>query len=264
MKPFLKWAGNKYHIIDRIKSILPKGNRLIEPFVGSGAVFLNTDFKNNYLSEINGDLINVFNTLKKDGSEFISACREYFAPEYNTEAKYYFFRDLFNTTRDPRLFIYLNKHCYNGLCRYNKNNQFNTPFGKYKKPYFPEKEMLFFHEKAQDAEFFCENFSASMDKAVVGDVIYCDPPYAPLSKTSNFTSYHKEAFGEAEQRLLAEKAKACQARGIPVIISNQPTELIKEIYNTAEMITFDVQRYISAKSDSRHKVEEILGVFLCK
>ena len=264
MKPFLKWAGNKYKLTDRIKSLLPVGNRLIEPFVGSGAVFLNTDYAHYYLSEINPDLISLFNTLKNQGEKFIDACREYFIAEYNTEDKYYFLRDLFNTTRDPRIFLYLNKHCFNGLCRYNKNNQFNTPFGKYKKPYFPEKEMRFFYDKAQQAEFVCEDFALSMDKAVVGDVIYCDPPYAVLSKTSNFTSYHKDAFGEPEQRLLANKILECQARGIPVIVSNQNTDLIKDIYKTAEIIAFDVQRYISAKSESRHKVEEILGVFQCK
>lgn len=264
MKPFLKWAGNKHKIIERIKSVLPKGNRLIEPFVGSGAVFLNTEYKNYYLSEINGDLIELYKVLQREGDKFIAACREYFTPDHNTEEQYYFLRELFNTTRDPRLFLYLNKHCFNGLCRYNKNNQFNTPYGKYKQPYFPEKEMLFFHEKSQQAEFICEDFSRSMDKAIPGDVIYCDPPYAPLSKTSNFTSYHKDAFGETEQRLLATKMLECQERGIPVIVSNQNTDLIQEIYSTAEIITFDVQRYISAKSDSRHKVEEILGVYLCK
>lgn len=261
MKPFLKWAGNKYQIINRIKSVLPKGNRLIEPFVGSAAVFLNTDYSQYYLSEINPDLINTFNTLKNQGEQFIQDSRQYFTPEYNTEEQYYFLRDLFNSTRNPSLFLYLNKHCFNGLCRYNKNNQFNTPFGKYKKPYFPEKEMLFFHEKSQQAEFVCEDFSLSMDKAVKGDVIYCDPPYAPLSKTSNFTGYHTGQFGAAQQELLVQKAEACQARGITVIISNQLTPFVEEIYKSAEMITFDVQRTISAKSASRHKVEEILGVF---
>jgi DNA adenine methylase len=264
MKPFLKWAGNKYKIIEKIKSVLPNGNRLIEPFVGSGAVFLNTEYDNYYLSEINPDLINVFNTLKNQGKEFIESSRKYFTPDYNTETQYYLLRSLFNSTRDPSLFLYLNKHCFNGLCRYNKNNQFNTPFGKYKKPYFPEKEMVSFHEKSQQAEFVCEDFRVSMDRAVSGDIIYCDPPYAPLSKTSNFTSYHKSIFGEAEQRELALKIQECQQRGISVIVSNQPTDLIKEIYSAGEIITFDVQRTISAKSESRHKVEEILGVFQCK
>lgn len=264
MKPFLKWAGNKYSIIERIKSSLPKGKRLIEPFVGSGAVFLNTDFDAYYLSEINVDLITVFNTLKNTGDSFIQSCRRYFTPEYNTPEQYYVLRDLFNETRDPSLFIYLNKHCFNGLCRYNKNNQFNTPFGQYKKPYFPEKEMHFFREKSQRAEFICEDFSVAMDNAVPGDVIYCDPPYVPLSKTANFTSYQKNQFGESEQRLLAQKAMECQSRGIPVIISNHWTDFIQEIYAGAEIITFDVQRIISAKSEGRQKVKEVLGVFECK
>ncbi len=264
MKPFLKWAGNKYTIIQRIKSVLPFGKRLVEPFVGSGAVFLNTDFSEYYLAEINQDLITVFNTLKQEGNTFIESCREFFTPDNNSESQYYVLRDLFNDTRDPRLFIYLNKHCFNGLCRYNKNNQFNTPFGKYKKPYFPEKEMKFFLEKAPLAQFTCEDFAQTMDKAEPGDVIYCDPPYVPLSKTSSFTSYQSIPFGEAQQRLLAQKALECQARGIPVIISNHLTDFIEDIYANAEIIAFDVQRIISAKSACRQKVKEILGVFECK
>lgn len=263
MKPFLKWAGNKYQIINKIKAVLPEGQRLIEPFVGSGAVFLNTHYKHYYLSEINPDLIHLFNTLKSEGLDFITACREYFMPENNTPHKYYELRALFNQTRDPRLFLYLNKHCFNGLCRYNQDNLFNTPFGKYKNPYFPEKEMLFFHEKSQQAVFACEDFLLSMDRAEAGDVIYCDPPYAPLSKTSNFTGYYNNSFGFEEQKKLVLKAQECQARGVFVVISNQLTDFTQELYAPAEIILFDVQRYISAKSNSRQKVQELLGVFAC-
>ena len=133
MKPFLKWAGNKYQIVERIKEVLPAGKRLIEPFVGSGALFLNTDYPAYLLADANPDLISVYRHLQSDGRDFIEACRLYFTPENNSPERFYEFRQRFNTTSDATekatLFVYLNKHCYNGLCRYNSKGGFNVPFG---------------------------------------------------------------------------------------------------------------------------------------
>ena len=134
MKPFLKWAGGNYRLIDRIQSVLPAGNRLIEPFVGSGAVFLNTNYKSNLLTDSNPDLINLFKNLQNEGQNFINYCSSFFVPENNNELAFYQFREEFNTTTDIRkksaLFGYLNRHCFNGLCRYNSKGGFNVPFGR--------------------------------------------------------------------------------------------------------------------------------------
>jgi len=100
MRPFLKWAGGKYAIVERIKTVLPQGKRLIEPFVGAGAVFLNTDYPEHLLADNNEDLIDLFNTLKQEGSEFIEYVREFIVPENNNADQYYEFRELFNTTDD--------------------------------------------------------------------------------------------------------------------------------------------------------------------
>lgn len=266
MKPFLKWAGNKYQIIERIKATLPKGNRLIEPFLGSGAVFINTDYNRYLLNDINKDVINLYRTLQTEGTSFISFCKHFFVESNNNESRYYELRDEFNKTKDIRLksalFLYFNKHGYNGLCRYNQSGGFNVPFGRYKKPYFPEKEMLYFWEKSRNAVFTSDDFVTIMEQAEAGDVVYCDPPYVPLSSTSNFTSYSSNGFGIKEQKLLAEMAKKlAYERGVTVLISNHETEFVMEEYKPARIQSFSVQRYISCDGTNRNKVGEILALF---
>ena len=140
-KPFLKWPGGKYRLVEKICTKLGPGKRLIEPFVGSGAVFLNAPYNKYLLADNNSDLINLYIILHQEGNGFIEYARGFFQPEFNTADAYYSFRTAFNDSNDIRLkaalFIYLNRHCYNGLCRYNRSGGFNSPFGRYKKPPFP-------------------------------------------------------------------------------------------------------------------------------
>ncbi len=154
-RAFLKWAGGKYPLLDDIKRHLPKGECLVEPFVGAGSVFLNTDFSRYILADINSDLISLYNIVKMRTDEYVQAARELFVPETNCAEVYYQFREEFNKSQDPFrravLFLYLNRYGYNGLCRYNLRGEFNVPFGRYKKPYFPEAELYHFAEKAQNA-----------------------------------------------------------------------------------------------------------------
>ena len=264
-KAFLKWAGGKSRILDRIKAVLPKGNRLIEPFIGSGVVFLNTDYPAYLLADSNQDLINLFLHLKNEGEDFIDYCKKYFIPENNNETTFYKLRDLFNETSDTRLkaalFIYLNRHCFNGLCRYNSKGKYNVPFGRYKNPLLPEKAMLGFHKKSQHAIFETADFHITMEKAKSGDVVYCDPPYVPLSATSSFAEYATEGFGMAQQQALADMAKKLVKRGVTVVISNHDTAFTIEAYKPAKIFTFEVQRFISCDGDNRKKVGELLAVF---
>jgi DNA adenine methylase len=265
MRPFLKWPGGKYRIVDHIKRRLPSGRRLIEPFVGSGAVFLNTDYQEYLLSDINADLILVYETLKRHGDTFIAYCKELFVPNNNTRERYVELRAEFNETKDPwrkaALFVYLNRHCYNGLCRYNASGQFNVPFGRYKRPYFPENEMRYFAQKAQRATFLCADFREVMQNAQAGDVIYCDPPYVPLSDTANFTDYAAGGFGLDDQRDLAQIAKTLGDRGIPVLISNHATEFTEDAYAAADVVQLEVQRFISCDGANRGTAPEVLALF---
>jgi DNA adenine methylase len=268
VRPFLKWAGGKTRLVARIKAVLPPGARLIEPFVGSAALFLNTDYPRYLLCDANPDLINLYTQLQQRGAPFVEACRAYFVPENNARNAYYALRERFNTTSDREekaaLFVYLNKHCYNGLCRYNASGRFNVPFGRYKRPRLPEDEMLAFHRKAQRAEsveIVCAGFEATMCAAQPGDVIYCDPPYVPLSGTAHFTSYSAGKFGAAEQARLAELAACLGGRGIPVVVSNHWTPATQALYRSARTETFAVSRNISRDAWNRRPAQEVIAVF---
>ena len=265
LRPFLKWAGNKYQILSRIIAALPAGKCLIEPFAGSGAVFLNTDFDRYIINDINPDLIGLFQTLKDGGEEFIQFAGDFFSEANNSERAYYRLRKRFNTTDEvwekSALFIYLNRHGYNGLCRYNASHDFNVPFGRYKRPYFPLKEMRYFHGKARKAEFICVDFQKAMSRARRGHVVYADPPYVPLNATSYFTCYSGVDFGAEDQLALANKARKLADRGVPVLISNHDTPFTREAYSEARLDSFRVRRQISCKGDERNPVGELLALF---
>ncbi|MTC60487.1 adenine-specific DNA-methyltransferase [Providencia rustigianii] len=265
-RAFLKWAGGKYPLVEEIKKYLPQGNCLVEPFVGAGSVFLNTSYDSYVLADINSDLINLYNTVKHRPDAFIEEAQRLFTPEYNTSEQYYLMRETFNKSKDPEkrsiLFLYLNRHCYNGLCRYNLRGEFNVPFGRYKKPYFPRDELLWFAEKAQNAIFVTQGYSETLLNAPVGSVVYCDPPYAPLSETANFTAYHTNSFNAKEQQNLALLAhKLSSEREITVLISNHETPLTREWYHQAQLHIVKVRRTISRNILNRAKVNELLALY---
>ncbi len=265
-RAFLKWAGGKYSLVEDIKRHLPESRKLIEPFVGAGSVFLNTEFDSYLLADINPDLINLYNIMKTEPQRFIDDARGMFNPEHNQKPIYLGIRDEFNQTTDPYVrslyFLYMNRHGFNGLCRYNKKGGFNVPFGSYKKPYFPQAEMEYFAEKAKKATFVCEGYVDTFKKARKGSVIYCDPPYAPLSTTANFTSYSGNGFSLDDQAMLADCAEhAAQNKQIPVLISNHDTALTRRLYHGADLSVVKVRRTISRNGGGRNKVDELLALF---
>ena len=263
-RPFLKWAGGKYRLLDKLSPHL-KGQKLIEPFVGSGAVFLNMDFERYLLGDINPDLINLYQCLKKEKGKFVKYAHSFFVDENNKQSAFLDFRKEFNSgltgRRRAAMFVYLNRHGFNGLCRYNKSGQFNVPFGKYKKPYFPEKEMIHFIKHSKNAKFVCGDFVTLMNRSRRGDVVYCDPPYVPLSPTASFTSYAAQGFSYDQQVELAYRAKHLANRGVKVVISNHDNEITRKIYEDAEIESFPVRRFISCDGASRGKAKELLAVY---
>jgi len=265
-RAFLKWAGGKYPLLDDIQKHLPPGECLVEPFVGAGSVFLNTDYSRYILADINSDLIDLYNIVKLRTDEYVDEARKLFTPENNSQDVYYQYRTEFNQSQDKfrraLLFLYLNRHGYNGLCRYNLRGQFNVPFGRYKRPYFPQAELYHFAEKAQNALFFCESYAESMARAVQDSVVYCDPPYAPLSATANFTAYHTNSFNMEQQAHLAQIAEGLVNQKIPVLISNHDTALTREWYHLAtERHIVKVRRSISSNGGTRKKVDELLALY---
>lgn len=265
-RAFLKWAGGKYGLVEDIQRHLPPARKLVEPFVGAGSVFLNTDYDHYLLADINPDLINLYNLLKERPDEYISEAKRWFVAENNRKEAYLDIRAEFNKTDDVMYrslaFLYMNRFGFNGLCRYNKKGGFNVPFGSYKKPYFPEAELEFFAEKAKKATFVCEGYQETFSRARKGSVVYCDPPYAPLSNTANFTSYAGNGFTLDDQAALADIAeRAATERGIPVLISNHDTTLTRRLYHGAELNVVKVKRTISRNGSGRNKVDELLALF---
>lgn len=264
-RPFLKWAGNKFRVLDHILPRLPKGRRLIEPFAGSGALFLNTDYDHYLLTDNNADLITLYTLLKTEQGAFIDYCRALFTPRHNQARCYYALREEFNTldtgARRAALFIYLNRHGYNGLCRYNASSGFNVPFGRYQRPRFPDTEMHAFARKARQAQFRQRDFAQVLAHTRTGDVVYCDPPYVPLSTSANFTSYSAGGFDLTQQQRLAEVAQRAARRGVSVLISNHDTDFTRQTYRHARCYHFTVRRSISCNGARRGPARELLAVF---
>jgi len=265
IRPFLKWAGSKYNCLNEILLSLPSGKRLIEPFAGSGVIFMNTHYSSYLLAESNPDLISIFSTLQTQGDEFINYSQQFFSPAFNNKDLYYEIRTEFNqlsaSPKKSAYFLYLNRHGFNGLCRYNSKGLYNVPFGLYTKPYFPSQEMMLFYQKSMQANFIHNDFRNTFAMARKGDVIYCDPPYVPLNSHTQSIPYTPKPFSEADQIDLAELAGATAARGIPVIISNHDTEFTRYHYQKAEIRSFPVSRYINCQVNLRQPVKELVAIF---
>lgn len=206
--------------------MLPPGQRLIEPFVGAGSVFLASPFEQFLLADINPIMIALYRHIQSDAPKFVTDLRPYFTETCRTEAVYFEMRDRYNSPETPMaervlLFVYINKFCFNGLYRTNRKGDFNVSYGKPDNlPTLPEQAILDFAERLQHAELFCEDFSTMMDRADIGDVVYCDPPYADQTDKKGFSAYNSAGFGWSDHMLLANKARDLAGRGVSVVISN--------------------------------------------
>jgi len=269
-KPFLKWAGNKFKVLPFILPLIGNPKRYCEPFGGSLSVALNVDASQYILGDINADLIAIYITLMSaESAAFISSCEELFAPENNQATRFYDLRAKFNSSKDAKerakLFVYLNRHCFNGLSRYNRSGEYNVPHGKYTAPACPSEAMRQFKANFETKNVNFMNasvFDTKLYKDLCeNDVVYFDPPYVPLSATSNFTDYATEGFSMAQQKQLAELAESLSERGIKVIVSNHDVQATRDLYKKAEIHELNVVRTIAAKGTNRKKAKEILAVF---
>lgn len=267
MRPFLTWVGNKNKISAKIKEHLLYGKRYIEPFLGSGAIYLNVNYPSYLMNDSNQDLINVWTALQEHGDTFINDCSKLFVPENNVLEKYTELKEEFNTTTDSYrksvIFMYLNKYCFNGLCRYNRQGLYNVAFGRYVKPYFPESEMREAYKKVISTEFRCSDFRDIFYEIQEGDIVYCDPPYTPSSSTSYFKDYTKDGFTYKDHLDLTKLSKEASHKGAVVIISNHYTPLTEQMYVNAkaEIHSMDVSRIINCKVETIHKAKEIVAIF---
>ena len=153
----------------------------------------------------------------------------------------------------------MNKTCFNGLWRVNKKGKFNVPFGRYKKPNFWDRENLYMVSVAlQNTEVICSDFSSVLEYATPGSFVYLDPPYHPLSETSNFTSYTKDSFGKEEQIRLANVFRELDERNCNVMLSNSDTEFIKSLYKDFDITVVYARRAINSKGNKRGPVSELV------
>ena len=267
IKPFLKWAGGKHRLVTRILAHLPKTGRFIEPFTGSAAVAINAPQATILANDQNDDLITLYNHVRTQTDQLLNELTSLFTPASNTQATFLTLRTEFNESRTPTLrrsalFVYLNRHGFNGLCRYNAKGAFNVPFGSYTGPNIPEREIRTFAIRARNIRFSCGDFEPLLDEATAGDAVYCDPPYVPLSASASFTSYEKGGFGLSEQERLALAARRAVRRGATVAISNHDTPETRKLYAGSQIDAFPVQRMISAKGADRWAAKEIIAVFV--
>lgn len=234
-RSIFKWAGGKFGVLEQIFRYLPEGKRLIEPFVGGGAVFMNAGYQENLLNDVNADLINFYKTLQREAHSLITLAHRFFQ-DYNTQEGYLAVRNAFNKQVYDDLhraaaFLFLNRHCFNGLTRYNQAGEFNVGYGKYKTPYFPLQEMGAFLGAEGRSEFVCGDFAAVIEAAGEGDVIFCDPPYEPLPNTEGFTNYSGHDFKFEEQKRLVSLLTDAHRRGAKVLITNSGAPNIRELYH---------------------------------
>lgn len=267
-RPIFKWVGGKFSELPTVLEHLPHGKRLIEPFVGGGSVFTNAGFRHNLLNDINGDLINFYQTLQREGHSLVTLSYSFFQ-NYNNADAYLEVREAFNRGEYDQLhhaaaFLYLNRHCFNGVTRYNQNGEFNVGYGKYKAPYFPHAEMEAFlaDDVLKNTSFVSGDFAGVIEAAGEGDVIFCDPPYEPLPDTEGFTSYSGNSFRFDEQKRLVSLLVEAHQRGAKVVITNSGAPNIRELYegNWFKVHHMAARRSVSCKASKRVVANDIIAI----
>lgn len=268
--PVVKWVGGKRQLLPEIKKYSPKKfNTYFEPFVGGGAVLFELQPKQAIVNDINKELINLYSVIQNNVEELIYKLSD--TNTYsNTSECYYKIREL---DREPQKYnkltgidraariLYLNKTCYNGLYRVNSMGEFNSPFGSYKNPNIVNDITLkavnkYFNES--NIKFLNCDFEKTVKTAKKDDFVYFDPPYAPISKTSNFTGYNENGFGENEQIRLKELCDTLNKKGVKFLLSNSDCEFIRELYKDYNIVTIKAKRAINSNGNNRGAVSEVL------
>ncbi len=259
--PFLKWVGGKTQLLPALLSYTPdRFNTYIEPFVGGGALFFALQPAKAVLADSNPELINCYTVVRDRVEDLITALRDY---PYS-EAFYYSLRAEMPQDRVLRAarMIYLNRTCYNGLYRVNKQGQFNVPFGRYTNPVICDADRLRAASYAlRNTELRCATYQETLQTyAKPGDFIYIDPPYHPVSQYSDFKRYTAEFFYAEDQRQLAQAVKELADQGSIVLVSNSYCDYILNIYEGCHIVEVSARRNINKDPDKRGEVKEVLIV----
>ena len=268
-KPFVKWAGGKRQIIDKLNKYVPDDyNTYYEPFVGGGALLFELSPKNAVINDSNKELMNVYKCLC-DEDKFKKMCT--ILNHYEAEHSEQFFYEIRDKDKNKKTFdrlsdytraartIYLNKACFNGLYRVNSKNEFNVPFGKKTKVNTYDGGNLITvsnYLTMNNIKILSVDFEEAVKEAKKGDFVYFDPPYD--SDTSTFNSYTEDGFGKEEQKRLAKVFKELSDKGCYVMLSNHNTTLINELYKDYNIHVIEAKRNINSNGNKRGKVEEVI------
>lgn len=289
-EPILKWAGGKRQILTQIKSCLPAKDRINnyhESFFGAGALFFaeGHQYGSQSINDINPRLMNFYEVVKEQPSELLRHCRSFEPPSsgpdksrefsevgrkgQEIESYYYQQREIFNRrpngerfdlVEEAAILLYLNRTCFNGLYRENSSGEFNVPCGDYSNPdYVQERRIREASRVLQGVEIFNRDFQYIRDLADEGDLVYFDPPYKPVSRTSSFVEYHHSGFGQEEQERLRDVVVELGDRDVFVVVSNSPP--MKDLYvglDGFDVIPVGAKRSINSNGQDRGKVEEII------
>ena len=288
LKPFVKWVGGKGQLIDELEKMLPtNGEKILtkycEPMVGGGALLFNVLSKYNfaelYISDINAELINAYNVIKKNVAELIARLQELqmvFLPMDENGRKFFYYsvRDKFNSValtdetaiEKASYFIFLNKTCFNGLYRVNRKGQFNVPMGAYKNPTVCDEEnLLNINKVLQNVTIVCGDYSLSKEFIDENTFVYLDPPYRPISETSAFTSYNADVFDDSEQIRLSEFIDEINATGAKIVLSNSDPKNVNpkdtffdDLYKSYSIRRVSACRMINSNADNRGKINELI------
>ena len=265
-KPFLKWAGGKTRLLLQYEPLFPEWTgTYFEPFAGSGAVFfyLYTKGRINqaHLADRNDELITCYQGVRDSLPQvvaFLERHRERHCEDYFYQVRGLEPGDLTFPERAART-IYLNKTCYNGLYRVNKKGKFNVPIGRYSDPPILDRSRLAEGSQAlQGVSLRFEDFAELPNQVHQGDFVYLDPPYHPLSKTANFTSYTSGVFDEGEQRRLCRVFGELSDNGALVMLSNSDTGLVRELYQGFHIHVVRARRAINSKGGNRGEINELV------
>ena len=287
-KPFLKWAGGKGQLLKEIEQYYPFAKdttitKYAEPFVGGGAVLFDVLNKyavdEVYISDINAELINTYITIRDNSDELISRLKtmesDYLAKDADARKKAYLEararfnalkRDGIRDAEAASLMIFLNRTCFNGLYRVNKAGDYNVPMGAYKNPQIcNEDNLLNVSKKLQNANIVCGDYKDSASFIDDKTFVYFDPPYRPLTKTANFTSYTEQLFDDNKQLELANFVQDLDNKGALIVISNSDPKntdendnFFDDAYSKQNIRRVAANRMINRNSDARGKINELL------
>ena len=265
--PFVKWVGGKRQLIDTLLPLLPpKITSYCEPFVGGGALLFCLQPKSAVVNDINSELIGVYEVIKNNIDELIHELKKY----KNESDFFYSIRDWdrnkeqyqhrSDVEKAARL-IYLNKTCYNGLYRVNNAGEFNSPFGYYRNPNIinePVLRAVSAYFNSTRINFFSLDYTEILADIKSGTFVYLDPPYDPVSATSNFTGYTRGGFAKEEQIRLRRCCDELDSRGIKFMLSNSATPFIMEQYKEYNITVVRAKRAINSVGSKRGDVDEIV------